>query len=41
MTASRILILGGFGNFGKRIVESLSQIKGISVIIAGRKAKKA
>ncbi len=41
MTISRILILGGYGNFGKRIAESLSAIKGITLIIAGRNATKA
>ncbi|QIL89072.1 saccharopine dehydrogenase family protein [Microbulbifer harenosus] len=37
----RILVLGGYGNFGKRIVESLSALKGITLLIAGRDAAKA
>lgn len=41
MTVSRILILGGYGNFGKRIATSLSDIQGITIIIAGRNARKA
>jgi saccharopine dehydrogenase-like NADP-dependent oxidoreductase len=41
MTVRKILILGGYGNFGKRIVESLSVIKGITIIIAGRNIKSA
>lgn len=41
MTVSNILILGGYGNFGKRIVESLSVIKGITIVIAGRNINKA
>lgn len=41
MAVHNVLILGGYGNFGKRIVESLSAIKGITIIIAGRNIKKA
>ena len=41
MAVRKVLILGGYGNFGKRIVESLSAIKGITVVIAGRNIKKA
>lgn len=41
MAVSNILILGGYGNFGKRIVESLSVIKGITIVIAGRNINKA
>jgi len=41
MAVSNVLILGGYGNFGKRIVESLSAIKGITIVIAGRNIKKA
>ena len=41
MTVSRVLVLGGYGNFGKRIVESLSVMEGITIIIAGRSADKA
>jgi len=35
-----VLILGGYGNFGKRIAEALTR-DGIPVIIAGRSADKA
>lgn len=35
-----VLILGGYGNFGKRIATALT-LDGISVIIAGRTAEKA
>lgn len=41
MTVSRVLVLGGYGNFGKRIVESLSVMKGVTILIAGRNRKKA
>jgi saccharopine dehydrogenase-like NADP-dependent oxidoreductase len=41
MAVSKVLILGGYGNFGKRISESLSAIKGITIVIAGRNIKKA
>lgn len=37
----RILVLGGYGNFGKRIAENLSAINEITVIIAGRNSAKA
>lgn len=36
-----IIVLGGYGNFGKRIVENLSSIEGISIFIAGRSLDKA
>lgn len=36
-----ILVLGGYGNFGKRIVEDLSDLEGITVFIAGRNIEKA
>jgi len=36
-----ILILGGYGNFGKRICESLAKQSGICVLIAGRSVDKA
>lgn len=36
-----ILILGGYGNFGKRISESLSDIPNINLIISGRRLSKA
>jgi hypothetical protein len=38
--SARVLILGGYGNFGKRIAESLVE-KRIPVIIAGRDERKA
>ena len=41
ITVSRVLILGGYGNFGKRIAESLSAIEGTRVLIAGRSVDKA
>lgn len=41
MLVRRVLILGGYGNFGKRIAESLSVLENITVLIAGRNAKKA
>ena len=41
MTVNRVLVLGGYGNFGKRIVESLSVMKGITILIAGRNIEKA
>jgi len=41
MTVRRVLILGGYGNFGKRIAKSLSVLKGITILIAGRNVKKA
>lgn len=36
-----ILILGGYGNFGKRISESLAKQSGICLLIAGRSIEKA
>ena len=36
----KALILGGYGNFGKRIAALLTR-KGVSVVIAGRDASKA
>lgn len=36
-----IVILGGYGNFGKRIAENLAGISGISLVIAGRSMEKA
>ena len=40
MTKS-ILILGGYGNFGKRISESLAKEANICLLIAGRSFEKA
>lgn len=39
-TAMKVLILGGYGNFGKRLVRILAP-QGISVVIAGRNWAKA
>lgn len=36
-----IVVLGGYGNFGKRIVENLSQLDEITIYIAGRNLSKA
>ncbi len=36
-----ILILGGYGNFGKRICETLAQLGDIRILIAGRDKAKA
>lgn len=41
MSVRRILVLGGYGNFGKRIVTSLCSCAEISLIIAGRNLAKA
>lgn len=38
--ADKVLILGGYGNFGKRIAEALTR-SGVPVIIAGRDAARA
>ena len=35
MTVKRILLLGGYGNFGKRIAESLAVDPSICIIISG------
>ncbi len=37
----RILVLGGYGVFGRRICERLARVQDIEVIIAGRSLKKA
>lgn len=36
-----IVVLGGYGNFGKRIVENLAGIEGITIFIAGRSLSKS
>ena len=41
MSVSRVMILGGYGNFGKRIAEALSNITDITLFIAGRNPIKA
>ena len=37
----KVVVLGGYGNFGKRIVENLSGIEGITIFIAGRNLSKS
>ena len=37
----KIVVLGGYGNFGKRIVENLAGIEGITIFIAGRSLSKS
>lgn len=41
MAVRRVLILGGYGNFGKRIAESLCELTGVTVLIAGRNSHKS
>jgi len=41
MENKKILVLGGYGNFGKRICESLAKQAGICLLIAGRNLEKA
>lgn len=38
---NKVLVLGGYGNFGKRIVETLSRLDNIEIMIAGRNLVKA
>lgn len=37
----KVVVLGGYGNFGKRIVENLTSIEDITVLIAGRNLSKS
>ncbi|WP_448547558.1 saccharopine dehydrogenase family protein [Thalassotalea fusca] len=37
----RVVVLGGYGNFGKRIVESLANVEDITLYVAGRNQEKA
>ena len=37
----KVIVLGGYGNFGKRIVENLAGIKDITILIAGRNLSKS
>jgi len=37
----RIVLLGGYGNFGKRIAESLARVSGITLMICGRNPARA
>ena len=41
MREKSVLTLGGYGNFGKRIVETLGKVPGLRVFIAGRSITKA
>jgi hypothetical protein len=36
-----VVVLGGYGNFGKRIVENLANIQGVTIAVAGRNISKA
>ena len=40
-TQKRILILGGYGNFGKRITQELAKDAGLEILVAGRDVAKA
>ncbi len=37
----KVIVLGGYGNFGKRIVENLTSIEDITILIAGRNLSKS
>lgn len=37
----RVLVLGGYGNFGQVIVRAIARIAGVQVVVAGRDAGKA
>ncbi|MFT5451638.1 MAG: saccharopine dehydrogenase-like NADP-dependent oxidoreductase, partial [Enterobacterales bacterium] len=37
----KVVVLGGYGNFGKRIVENLTSIEDITILIAGRNLNKS
>ena len=37
----KVVVLGGYGNFGKRIVENLARIEGVNILIAGRNLSKS
>jgi len=37
----KVVVLGGYGNFGKRIVENLASIESITILIAGRNLTKS
>ena len=41
MPVFKILVLGGYGNFGKRIAEKISVMPNVKIFIAGRNIKKA
>ncbi len=37
----KLVVLGGYGNFGKRIVENLAGIRDVTILIAGRNLSKS
>ena len=37
----KVVVLGGYGNFGKRIVGNLAGLDGINIFIAGRTLSKS
>ena len=37
----KVIVLGGYGNFGKRIVENLAGIRDVTILIAGRNLSKS
>ena len=37
----RVVVLGGYGNFGARICQALAQERGLAVIVAGRHGARA
>ena len=37
----KVVVLGGYGNFGKRIVENLAGIRDVTILIAGRNLSKS
>ncbi len=37
----KVIVLGGYGNFGKRIVENLAKIEDVTLFVAGRSLEKA
>lgn len=41
MGVVRVVVLGGYGNFGKRIVELLAQLEGLQILVAGRSLQRA
>lgn len=38
---NKVIVLGGYGNFGKRIVEDLAKIDSVTIFVAGRNLAKA
>lgn len=37
----KVVVLSGYGNFGKRIVESLASVENITIYVAGRNQDRA